>query len=93
MALNEDTWKGLSAAAKIYYLHLKSRYNGSNNGAIRLPYSAMKSIRGCSTNRTISKAIKELESKGWIKVKEIGGLHRHYNLFKLTFRYEFYAHD
>ena len=92
-ALNEDPWLGLSAAAKIFYIQLKSQYSGSNNGKIRLSYSKMRSVKGCSNDHTISKAIKELRDKGWIKVKEIGGLHRHYNLYKLTFKWEFYAHD
>ena len=92
-ALNESPWQGLSGAAKIFYIQLKSQYNGSNNGKIRLPYSEMRSVKGCSNDRTISKAIKELRLKSWIKVEEIGGLHRHYNLYKLTFKWEFYAHD
>lgn len=92
-ALDEAPWQGLSAAAKIFYIHLKHEFKGSNNGNIRLSYSAMRNVRGCSNDRTIAKAIKELRSKGWIKVEEIGGLHRHYNLYKLTFKWEFYAHD
>ena len=92
-ALDEAPWQGLSAAAKIFYLQLKSKYNGSNNGKIRISYSKMRSVKGCLTNQTISKAIKELRSKGWIGVEEIGGLHRHYNLYRLTFKYERYAHN
>jgi len=92
-ALNESPWLGLSLAAKIFYIQLKSQYNGSNNGKIRMPYSKMRSVKGFSNNRIISKAIKELRSEGWIKVEEIGGLHRHYNLFKLTFKYEFYGQN
>ncbi|NQT81034.1 MAG: hypothetical protein HQ555_11670 [Candidatus Aminicenantes bacterium] len=89
--LKEEHWRGLSAAAKIFYIHLKGRYNGSNNGEIKFPYSAMKDVRDCSAHRTISKAIKELEAKGWIIRKKLGGLYRYNNLYKITFKYDFYA--
>lgn len=84
-------WGGLSAAAKIFYIHLKGRYNGANNGDIKLPYSAMKDVEGCSNPRTLSKVIKELEKKGWIKVETRGGLYRHNNYYKLTFKYDLYG--
>jgi len=89
--LKEEHWQGLSAAAKIFYIHLKGRYNGSNNGAIKLPYSAMRDVKGCCNARAISKAIKELEAKSWIKRKKKGGLYRYDNLYKLTFKYNFYG--
>ena len=71
--LKEDPWRGLSAAAKIFYIHLKGRYNGANNGEIRLSYAAMRGVRGCSNRHTIAKAIKELETKKWIKIKKKRG--------------------
>jgi len=90
-ALNEDPWQGLSGPAKIFYVQLKSQHNGSNNGKIRLPYSKMRSVKGCANDPAISKAIKELRDKGWIKVVKKGGLYRYNNLFRLTFKYEFYG--
>lgn len=89
--LKQSHWRGLSAAAKIFYLHLKSRYNGSNNGEIRLSYRSMKDVKGCSNPRTIAAAIKELQEKGWIKIEERGGLYRHNNYYKLTFQHDFYG--
>ncbi len=89
--LKEEHWRGLSAAAKIFYIHLKGHYNGENNGEIELSYSKMRTVRDCSSNPTLSKAIKELENKGWIIRKKIGGMYRHKNLYKLTFKYDFYA--
>jgi len=89
--LREEHWRELSAAAKIFYLHLKGRYNGSNNGKIKLPYSAMRGVRGCSNRHAVSKAIKELEAKGWIIRKTKGGLYRYENLYKLTFKHDFYG--
>jgi len=84
-------WRSLSAAAKIFYLHLKARYNGSNNGEIMLPYSAMKDVKGCSSPRTISRASKELQKKEFIKIEERGGLYRHSNYYKLTFKHDLYG--
>ena len=84
-------WRGLSAAAKIFYWHLKGGYNGSNNGEIKFPYRAMKDVVGCSNPRTISRASQELQKKEWIEIEERGGLYRHNNLYKLTFKYDLYA--
>jgi len=89
--LKQEHWRGLSASAKIFYIHLKGRYNGSNNGDIRLPYSAMRDVKGCSHPTTISKAVQELEAKKWIRLKTRGGLFRHNNYYKLTFNYDLYG--
>ncbi|GAG95205.1 unnamed protein product [marine sediment metagenome] len=91
--LKGESWQGLSAAAKIFYIQLKSEYYGHNNGKIKLSYTAMKNVKGCCCRYAISKAIKELKAKGWITIKEIGGLHRHYNLYKLTWKYDIFKHD
>ena len=88
MLLKCEAWKRLSAAAKILYTYIKAKYNGSNNGQIKLHYSEMKGVKGCSTNRTISKASKELQAKGWIERTKIGGLYRYENLYRLTFKYD-----
>ena len=84
-------WRSLSAGAKIFYWHLKARYNGGNNGEIILSYRAMRDVKGCSSSRTISRASKELQKKEWIEVEERGGLYRHKNLYKLTFKYDLYG--
>lgn len=86
--IRNPEWRTLSAPAKIFYIHLKARFNGSNNGKIRLPYSAMKGVEGCACNHSCGKAIKELEQKNWIKVKKQGGMYRHNNFYKLTFKHE-----
>ena len=91
--LKEEHWRGLSAYAKIFYIHLKGRYNGSNNGLIRLPYSAMRDVQGCCSSHAISKAVKELEAKKWIVIKKKGGLYRYENLYKLTFKHDLYGAD
>lgn len=88
--LRGSQWKNLSPAAKILYIHLKSKYNGINNGSIRLHYSELQGIKGISSPSTISKAIKELEKKEWIKREKFGGLYRYYNEYKLTGKYDDY---
>ena len=89
--LKEEPWRELSAPAKIFYLHLKGRYNGSNNGDIKLPYRAMRGVKGCSARATILKAIKELEAKNWIKKRQFGGHTRWDNLYRLTWKYDLYG--
>lgn len=86
-------WRSLSAAAKIFYIHLKGRYNGANNGDIRLSYRAMKDVQGCCSHKTISAAVKELEQKKWVRIKKKGGLYRHNNFYHLTFKHELYGAD
>lgn len=86
--LKMTEWKELSAAAKLFYIHLKAKYNGHNNGDICIYYSELHGIKGISSNSTISRAIRELEEKGWIIKTMLGGLMRHVNKFKLTGKYD-----
>jgi len=88
--LRSKEWKDLSPAAKILYIHLKGKYNGSNNGEIRLYYSELYGIKGISSNSTISKAFKELEQKEWIKRTQLGGIYRYFNNYELTGKYDDY---
>lgn len=81
-------WQDLSNSARVLYVLLKGKYNGSNNGEIRLYYSELLKYKGFSSSSTIRKAIKELEEKGWIGRTRIGGLIRYSNKFKLTGRYD-----
>ena len=83
-----EEWKKLTPAAKLFYVYLKAKYNGKNNGEILLHYSELKGIKGISSSSTIFRAIKELEDKGWIKRTQIGGLYRHNNEFELTGKYD-----
>lgn len=90
MLLRSPEWKGLSPAAKLAYVYLKAKYNGSNNGVIRLYYSELKGVKGISSSTTISKALKELQEKGWLKRTQLGGLIRYFNEFELTGKYDDY---
>ena len=83
-------WKELSSSAKILYLYLKAKYNGHNNGSIRLYYSELKGIKGLSSDSTISNAFKELEQKEWIRRTNLGGLYRRINEYGLTSKFDDY---
>lgn len=88
MLLKTPEWRSLSSSAKLVYIYLKAKYNGQNNGTIRLYYSELKGVRGASASQTISKAIQELEKKEWIKRAKQGGLYRYFNEFLLTGKYD-----
>lgn len=88
MLLKCQEWKELKPASKIFYLYLKAKYNGSNNGKIRLHYSELKGVAGLSSSSTIANAIRELEEGGWIKRTKRGGLMRYFNEFELTGRHD-----
>ena len=84
--LEKDTmvsaeWKGLSHTEMIAYVYVKKNYNGGNNGEIPLKYSELE---GVMSSATIVKALRGLESKGWIEKTKHGGMYRYYCLYKLT---------
>jgi hypothetical protein len=64
MLLRCQEWKQLSPAAKLAYIYLRAKHNGSNNGEISLHYSELETVRGLSSSSTVSKAFKELEKAG-----------------------------
>jgi len=88
LILKDENWRQLSPGAKMLYLFLKAKYNGSNNGQIKLHYSELKDCAGFKNPRSISAAFQELEKKDWIKRSKIGGLHRFTNEYTLTGRYD-----
>jgi hypothetical protein len=88
MLLNCSGWKDLSPSAKLLYMYIKAKYNGSNNGEIKLSYSELSGVKGISSSRTISKAQLELTTKEWIEITTHGGMYRYSNLYKLTWRFD-----
>jgi len=93
LLLKDENWKQLSPAAKVLYLYLKSKFNGSNNGKIKLQYVKLQTIRGFKNPRVISAAFKELEIKEWIKRQKVGGLYRYRNEYQLTGKYDELLHQ
>jgi len=88
--IRSQEWKNLGPAAKILYIHLKGKYNGHNNGEIRLYYSELRGIQGLLSPSTVSKAFKELEEEGWIKRTKLGGFYRCINEYELTGNFDDY---
>jgi hypothetical protein len=82
--LEDEAWKHFSSSAKLFYIYLKGRYNGQNNGHIRLYYNGLKGTKGLSSPGTISRASSELQAAGWITRRTLGGLHRYFNEYELT---------
>ena len=88
MILHCDEWKRLSLSAKVVYICIKARHNGKNNGKISMPYSELETVKGLGSPSTVSKALKELEKKGWIRRTQLGGLYRYRNQYEMTGRYD-----
>jgi hypothetical protein len=83
-------WWSLRPGARDIYLLLKAKYNGSNNGSIRLYYSEIRErkICGLRSSKAISSAFRELERAGWIERTRLGGLYRHLNDYRLTGKHD-----
>jgi len=92
MVLHGDEWMQLSPSAKVLYIHIKAKHNGTNNGNIVVHYSELEAVRGLSSPSTASKAFTELENKGWITRTHYGGLYRRPNKYSLTGRYDNYMY-
>jgi hypothetical protein len=73
--LETDAWKALSTPARVVYVQIGSRYNGSNNG--RLALSVRDAASECNVAPgTASRALKELVDLGFIQETRHGGLSR-----------------
>jgi hypothetical protein len=72
--LNCEAWKDLSANARVIYLEISKRYNGSNNGLIH--YSVREAARDVKIGHaTAKRAFDELESHGFICAEQRGNFH------------------
>lgn len=88
LILHTPEFRQLSPAAVTLYLYLKAKYNGANNGKIRLHYSELAGVRGFRSKPSINRAFRELESVGWVRRNRIGGLYRCKNEYELTGRFD-----
>jgi hypothetical protein len=88
MLLKDPEWRSLGVSAKLAYIYLKAKFNGTNNGGIQLHYSELKGVKGLSSPSAISRAFNELEEKEWIKRTKYGGLYRYFNEFELTGKHD-----
>nr|WP_321444589.1 hypothetical protein [uncultured Cohaesibacter sp.] len=63
--LHHPAWRRLSGSAKSVFLELRSRFNGSNNGQLRLSLGEGAKLLGMSKT-TIDRKFDELEEAGFI---------------------------
>jgi len=89
-----ESWRHLSLRAKLFYIHLKAHFDGTNNGTIQLHFSELSSHPGFNSKRAFYGAAKELVSAGWItrtNPDRRSGLHRNPNTYRLTGKFDGYA--
>lgn len=79
--LRSKAWQSLSNPARVAYVHLKAKYNGSNGKDLSLTYSEMEPYM---SRRTFSRAIKQLINCGFIELVQHGGLMRSPNIYALA---------
>ena len=70
--LTSEAWLSLSGPAVKYYIELRRRYNGSNNGELHLSLEAGKRLLHLG-KATVLRAQQELEHKGLIRCTQAGG--------------------
>jgi hypothetical protein len=72
--LNSEAWKDLSANARVIYLEISKRYNGSNNGFIH--YSVREAARDVKIGHaTAKRAFDQLIEHGFIVAEQRGDFH------------------
>jgi hypothetical protein len=64
-------WRSLSFAAVAGYIQLARLYNGANNGLLGMAVRTLANGLGCGKS-TASRALEELEGKGFIGVQKVG---------------------
>lgn len=82
--LKSQAWRSLSGAAVKVWFELHTRYNGSNNGNVRLSMNEAVKALGISKG-TAQRAFVELEEKGFIDLQNAGNwYHRKAHEWRLT---------
>lgn len=82
--LKSQAWRSLSGAAVKLFLELHTRFNGSNNGQVRLSMNEATEALGLG-KATIQRAYAELEAKGFIALQTAGNwYHRRAHEWRLT---------
>ncbi len=77
-------WRSLSGSSVRFYIELRRRFNGTNNGALHFTAEEANSTLGMGTN-TFMNAQRQLEGKGFIRMTQRGGFYqRKATLWALT---------
>jgi hypothetical protein len=86
-------WAALSPAAKCLYLLLKGKRNPAKREEVKLSYRELLKLKQHGLRRpgTISRAFKELETSGWIKRANPGGLFGSAQFYLLSGRVDRYG--
>jgi DNA-binding MarR family transcriptional regulator len=74
--LHSLAWRSLSGAAVKVWLELRTRFNGGNNGRLRLSLDEAARILQLG-KATVMRALKELEAKGFVKLTRRGQWYGH----------------
>jgi hypothetical protein len=73
--LTSDAWLSLTGSGVKYYVELRRRFNGTNNGELHLSCAAAARLLKMSMG-TAANAQRELEEKGFIRMTRRGGFHQ-----------------
>lgn len=82
--LRSEAWRSLSGAAVKVFLELNTRFNGGNNGNLRLSMNEAAEALGLG-KATVQRAFQELQDKGFIAQQRAGSwYHRKTHEWRLT---------
>ncbi|MFD0980997.1 helix-turn-helix domain-containing protein [Tropicimonas aquimaris] len=82
--LKSDAWRHLSGAAVRVFLELHTRFNGSNNGKLRLSYAEAAEALNMG-KATVQRAFDDLQEKGFVVLEREGNwYHRQAHEWRLT---------
>lgn len=84
--LKSEAWRHLSGAAVKVFLELHTRFNGSNNGKLRLSYAEAAAALGMG-KATVRRAFQDLQEKGLVVlVREGNWYHRQAHEWRMTIK-------
>ena len=82
--LRSPAWRSLSCSAVRVWLELHTRFNGSNNGAVRLSYAEAAKALGIG-KATAQRAFRLLQDRGFLVLEKEGNwYHRQAHEWRLT---------
>lgn len=82
--LKSPAWRSLSGAAVRVWLELHTRFNGSNNGSVRLSYAEAAEALGIG-KATAQRAFQQLQDRGFLVLAREGNwYHRQAHEWRLT---------
>ena len=73
--LTSEAWRSLSGSAIKYYVELRRRFNGMNNGELHLSLEQANKHLGMARD-TVLRVQQELVDKGFIRMTMRGGFHQ-----------------